>query len=271
MNTSHLIIIGVLIILFFIGFVSGTILRKSTYDEVKDEFQSQVVDLQKDIQKAEFVNRKLKMVFQTVEEKNNEIKQKNEVIKLKESEISSLSQKISVSESPAIIKKLSAELNTKNKELEVLRLEFQKVSQEAMEAQRELSEANKLLREKNDKIVELSNQLSKGGGNISKDALASEISEVKGQIGHYEAGSKFEFQADNYKGSAKRKNKDRAYHSAYYHFQQAGAKFDMERVYAKILSQEVRDKIDAGGDLSDGNDLFKDFEKDDEESATAEQ
>jgi chromosome segregation ATPase len=256
----NLFVIILLLVLFFFGFFSGVLIRKNTYSEVRTEFQSQVVGLQKDLQQAEFVNKKLKLVFQTVEQKNDEIKQKNEVIRKKEDEIERLSKQLMTADNPNLVRSLTKKLNEKNKELQELRDQFDKISSEAIQAQKELQEANKMLKEKNDQIIALNNDLTTHKDKTNKE-IKEQIDDVKTQINEYEEGSKFEYQGDNYKGSQKRKNRDRNYHTAYYHFQQAGAKYDMKRVYDKIVSQEVRDKIDKGGDLSTDSDLFKDFEE----------
>ena len=241
-NNQLIIIIGS-ILLFVGGFILGSIIRNTTYNDAREEFRGQIDDLKNDLQQAEFLNRKLKVVFKTVEEKNEEIKEKDVVIREKEAEVNRLAQRIAKSVNPEKIRTLAAQLNKKNTELAQLRKEYNKVFQEAKRAQNDLEEANKILKEKNERITALNNELAKKNEK-DVDHYKKELKDIKKQITDYQNGSLYEFRADNYKGKKKRLRKDQLYHSAYYHYSLAGAEYDKKRIYSKIRSKDIKRKID---------------------------
>lgn len=244
MNKNILVVVF-FIIIFFLGFFSGILVRKSTYDEVKAEFQSQIIDLQNDLQQADFLNRKLKVIFQTVEQKNELIKEKNQIIMDREAEIEELGRKISTTSNPSTIKDLAKQIEEKNRELKIIRVEYKQLAEDAEKARTELEQANKTLEKQNKKILDLNKKLAESGTRDVKK-VQEEITTVRKQISAYEAASKFEYKADNYNGKNKRLRQDQNYYSAYYHYAVAQSAYDMKRVYNKIKSKEIKEKIDKG-------------------------
>lgn len=245
MNQRNILIIVLMLVLFFIGFFSAVLIKKNAYDEASAQIQQDLEALKTEVQRSGYLSKKVRTLFNTVEQKHEEIAEKDAIIQEKEKEIMNLSYRIANAD-PAKVAGLQKELEAKNKELDQMRQEVNQLRQEAQKAQKELAEANKIVEQQTEKITKLEKQLKGGMDKAERAEIEEEIGDVREQLTSFQEAAKFEYQGDTYTGRNKRRRQDQNYYSAYYFYLLAGSEYDMARVYSKIQSQEIIDRIDQG-------------------------
>jgi len=242
MNKRTVLLGAVLMLLIFlIGFFAGSFVRKTTYQDTELEFENKLTQLNNDLEQAEILNVKLREVYQEIEQKDEEIRQQSDVIAEKEAEIERLSSRMGSAGNSAEATRLKKELDQKNAELQTLKQAVERMEREADIARMELEKTKIELQQAKEQANETTSQSTAGVSTLNR-----EIEAAKEQLASFEKAANFEFQADNFTGPNKRKNKDLLYFSAYFHYNKASSEYDKQRIYDKISSQNLRDRIDSG-------------------------
>ncbi len=246
MYKNSIIILASLIIIFLSGLTTGLLTSKNKYQILYAEFKDKVVEIEQQVRQTDFINKKLKITFETVGNRNTELTSKSGLIQEKELEIAHLTQEIAHEPDPAEKARLKQILQQKRIELDELHTNYTKKQDELDSVQTEITEVSKLLKTKSDKIVDLEQQLKKNE-NIShekKELILKEKEKVQEQLDYYELACNAEAKADSIRWLSNRWEKEEAYIKAFNYFVKAEAVYNLKRISKKIKTRKLRKEMD---------------------------
>lgn len=238
-----LLALSIILTVFVVGFLAGKQAGDNYLSTEQRQFEANIKKIEDKIAYIDWVNHQLKNAYHLVRTKNTVTINQEQNIQEYERRIVLLSQEIAREQNPVEKERLKTELFRVHEELDRLRVEYEKVQQETSTIKKNIGETNKLLTDKNSQIEKLSADTETDRSAEIEKSEDESIKKLRQQVEQYELGGFEEYNGDVYKGKNKKEIQDQYYAKAYRHFENADAKYDMQRVLSKINSKRTQEQL----------------------------